>query len=289
MWVISNIGTKNQVIKEKGKILKQFYSVLNGRENKVDLSLCGVEENIALWNLYTTDMQFYFYTNLQGKILFDGKCFPCASNFSEGCAWVKEDQWYIINLRKQELVEIPVEEMPWKNIRDIRHGNLAMANVKNKWGSYFYNQEENTFQEDVPFIWDALEFSRKKDRVYAGVLSSRRIINSLNEWGPEDLLLYLKMAKLSKTAVYNMEAYRYFLKQYFINPFLEDGKEISQSLEKISEGKKQEVMDFFVNYAHNIADDCFEESVESLFNTNTGANVVTESLETYKRVRGIKL
>lgn len=287
--MISNLATQKRVTETKRKVLEQFYSIFPKEQGKnLNISLCGVEENIALWNLYLAENSMYFYTDIHGKVLFDSHFFPFASTFSDGVAWVKDfsEKWYIINLRKNELVEIPIEDMPWKNIRDIRHGNLALLNRKNQWGSYFYNQEENTFRQDVPFLWDTLEFSRKENLVYVGMCSSRVIVNSLNEWAFDDFQMQLNIARLSKKEIYDLFAYRDFLQQYFLNSTLEKGRCIIKNLEEVSIEQKQRAIRDFVSCAYPIADDVFSEKSDSLFNTNYDETIAVSSLEEYKRVRG---
>ncbi len=46
---------------------------------------------------------------------------------------------------------------------------MAVFDEKEKqWGSYHYDDNEKGFLQDIPFIWDTLEFSRKQDQVYVG-------------------------------------------------------------------------------------------------------------------------
>lgn len=285
--MISNLVTQKRVTETKRKVLEQFYSMFPREQGKnLNVALYGVEENIALWSLQMTENSLYFYTDLQGKILFDNSFFPFASTFSDRVAWVKDFSgiWYIINLRKKELVEIPIEEMPWKNIRDIRHGNLAVLNKENQWGSYFYNQEENTFQQDVPFLWDALEFSRKENLAYVGMYSSRSIVNPLNEWAPENFQMLIKVTPLLKNYLYDRKAYQQFLQQYFLDSSL--GVDILKNIETVPRNGKNKLKQEFVSNAYSIADEGFDEKSDSLFNTNYNESIITGSLEEYKRVRG---
>ncbi len=65
----------------------------------------SVEENIALWRKYKSgsSKSYYFFTDLEGKLLFDGKTFQYATPFSDSKACLKYDkEWYVIDLVKKE-------------------------------------------------------------------------------------------------------------------------------------------------------------------------------------------
>lgn len=282
MSYCSNNAIRNKVLKEKNTVLNSIAC----KKKELDVFLCSVEEDIALWYFQTSSGPVYFYTNLQGKLIFGEECFLKASSFSQSCAWVKtlENEWVIVDVNKKEWIKIPYEDMPWQNIRDIRNGNIALLNQSNLWGSYFYNQEEHTFEKDIPFIWDALEFSRKESFIYAGAFSSRSVINPTNEWGPEKVFLQLKVSKFLKNHGYDMEVYRQFLKEYFINPSI--GIDIVESKVPISLQEKEYLKEEFIKTAHNIADQYYEEKEDSLFNTNLGTIRSLENLKEYKRVLG---
>ena len=280
MSYCSNNAIRNKVLKEKKTVLDSIAC-----KQDSDVLLCGVEEDIALWAFQIDSVPVYFYTNLQGKLIFGDVCFFKASAFSKSCAWVKtmDKEWYIINREKKELIKIPYCDMPWQNIRDIRNGNLALLNEKNLWGSYFYDQEEHIFQNDIPFIWNALEFSRKEKFAYAGIFSSKSVVNSSNEWGPEHVFFQLIVSQFLKDCLYNLDIYQHFLRDYFTNPSL--GIDITETKIPTSLQEKECLKKQFIAYAHNIAD-YYNEKEDSLFNTNLGKIRSVENLKDYTRVLG---
>lgn len=68
------------------------------------LSLVSVEENISLWKkrYFNDDKEDYFYTDLEGNLLFDGRNFQYATPFYHSLACVNDriDGWYLMDIEK---------------------------------------------------------------------------------------------------------------------------------------------------------------------------------------------
>ena len=196
-------STINRGIDLKNKVLENIYA-LYGKEEIEDIALVSKSEGFYLWDiLLFNHTKCNVYSNRDGKLLFDGKSFACASPFSSGCAWVKvEEKWFIINTVKNECVEIP-NQITWKNIRPMKNGNIAIFNPKNAWGSIYYDSEEHTFKKDIPFIWDALEFSTNANEVMVGMCN-------------ENADMYqIKLTNMQKEEAYQYETYKKFLKEQY--------------------------------------------------------------------------
>ncbi|MDE6141669.1 MAG: hypothetical protein K2G03_03605 [Bacilli bacterium] len=176
LWEIE--GEILEKLKEEQEELEKSLLVyrLGGSKKMIkqrDIELISIKENIVLWGTYykySLCPRLYFYTDIEGKLLFDGTIFQYATPFSDSCALVKQDNdWYIIDLKIMEFVGLPNEILPY-TANGFENGNLAIFDRKKEhWGSYYYSREDKTFKQDIPFIWDALEFLRKKEDVYVGI------------------------------------------------------------------------------------------------------------------------
>lgn len=182
------------------------------------IQLYTIEENIALWlkgmSINKKNFQ-YFYTDLDGNILFNKETFDFASPFSKGCAIARIPSYYfspnhhskkiyiIININTKEIVSL--EHLPIYSFSSFRHKNISTQNLENqKWGSYIYNEEEKTFKQDIPPIWDALAFEKKQDYVLLGINSKNK-----NE---------IALCFLQKKYAYNTETAKDFLKNWHYRP-----------------------------------------------------------------------
>lgn len=137
----------------------------------------GVEENIALWQVTTKsfrhgDKYTYFYTDLNGNLLFGNSFFDYATPFSNGCALVQtqyyspEIKTFILDIKHHQVLSIPID---FNSANKMMHNSLpVLDNKSNKWGSYIVDTETGIWTYDIPFIWDCLALSRNKDNVYVG-------------------------------------------------------------------------------------------------------------------------
>ncbi len=203
----------------ENQILEQILSFYPYKEENLKIQLQSVEENILLWAIDSpTFGLLYTYSNIKGNLLFQSILFQYATPFSNHCALVKEinGSWYILNTFKQEIVKVPIEDMPWQNIRPLNNGNLALFNLDNQWGSYYFDAEENTFCMDIPFIWDALEFS-KNNKVKVGMCNQHIYENSENQkiGTPDFYTFQMKIAELEKEECYKEDAYQQFLQEMY--------------------------------------------------------------------------
>lgn len=139
-----------------------------------NIYIASIREDIVYWKTYPSGYTLvspkYFYTDLEGKILFNESIFDYAAPFSNSCSLVKQgSDWYIIDLNLKEFVSLPNEITPYA-ASGFEMGNLIIFDKETgHWGSYYYNREDKTFQKDIPFIWDALKFAENKDFVYVGL------------------------------------------------------------------------------------------------------------------------
>lgn len=192
----------------------------SAKENIKDINICSVEEKIGLWQMtLTSNETLYFYTNIRGEIIFNGQLFSYASPFSKGCALVRAcNKYYLININKNKLIEIPENKINCQNIRPIKNGNLAVLGENNRWGSYYFDAEKSTFTSDIPFIWDALDFSKEGKNLYAGLFSFKNVeVDDVKNWASNKLQLQLKIACMTKEEGHNFKAYQRFLKENYAN------------------------------------------------------------------------
>lgn len=123
--------------------------------------LISVEEDIALWKKFNAVHKEYlhFYTNLEGNLIFNGKNFKYATPFSNSRACINNfREWLILDLERKEIISFP-NGLNFENINILRNDNIALFEKSSfKWGSIKYYPDEKSFQNDIPFIWDALTF-----------------------------------------------------------------------------------------------------------------------------------
>ena len=187
-WEVKLEG-KQKLVKEK--ILQNLY--LLDRQAKTSderdkyfmkcyyIRECGiylesVEENVALWSVGFTNSQdktrdniFYFYTDLEGQLLFNGLTFRYATPFSQGISLVNENNnYYFIDIKKEKIYCID-KEININQICNYKNGMVAILDNNRRWGAYKLNLKTKTLEGVIPFIWAYLCISRKQDIVYAGI------------------------------------------------------------------------------------------------------------------------
>lgn len=217
--MIKNISKREEMKQIVWEQLAYFFP--NEVENIMGLQLCNVNEDIFLWQMdYINNIKLYFYTDRNYKIIFNGQMFTYASPFSKGCALTKTintetetEETNIIDLSQRKIVEVPLEEMECLGTYHIRNGNLAMYGNNGHWGSYVYNGEETGFKKDIPFIWDALEFSKNGEKVGIGLRYYQTILNSdlENKWKPNKVEMKIKIMEVLKEYAYDNHLYRQLL------------------------------------------------------------------------------
>lgn len=263
-----------------------------GFDLPIEPSLIGMEEGLALYQLHkigVSNEDSYIYTDLDGKILFSNNTFKYATPFQDSLAYVimYDNKHYIIDIKTKELVEIPMINKPWKNINGFRNGNLAVLDEKSKkWGSYFYDRNENIFHKDIPPIWNALEFSRDKDIVYAGISNVQQPCTSnydvQTKWSEiTNLELTISAIKMLKDYAYDLKYYKYIIDTYKM-AIAQD--KIRYIREKISMFKQKEETEKILSTPYNIADYYFDEKVNDARDNSTNSMVSDdESLGNYQK------
>lgn len=165
--------TARKLMEDEAK--KETYRLYIGLGHIILLD--SVEENIALWQYNYlsphdgSNKPVYFYTDLNGKPLFNGKLFGFATSFSQGKALVFDfnstSHPYIIDIQNRERIIIP-GELGWEHVSNFKNNRLALENDKRKWGSFIINQDEKVIEPEIPFIWDYLASSKIKNIVFPG-------------------------------------------------------------------------------------------------------------------------
>lgn len=276
------------IVEEKEKIRKLSKDVLQKitEKNKNDchrtITLISVEENIALWAVkeYRNQKRYYYYTDLQGTLLFNGECFFYATPFSDHKALVKiYREPLVLDISHKELVEIP-ESISWESLNGFRNSNMVVFDEKEKqWGSYHYDDNEKGFLQDIPFIWDTLEFSRKQDQVYVGKSNVDVAMFGYDvqtKWDERDLELQIATLQLDKKYAYDLKRYKYLIDMY--------KKAIRYIIETFDDSKTTQ--ENFIKKPYNISDYYFEEEWKEEYNTNQDLLVQTGNLDEYKRILG---
>lgn len=276
------------IVEEKEKIRKLSKDVLQKitEKNKNDchrtITLISVEENIALWAVkeYRNQKRYYYYTDLQGTLLFNGECFFYATPFSDHKALVKiYREPLVLDISHKELVEIP-ESISWESLNGFRNSNMVVFDEKEKqWGSYHYDDNEKGFLQDIPFIWDTLEFSRKQDQVYVGKSNVGVAMFGYDvqtKWDERDLELQIATLQLEKKYAYDLKRYKYLIDMY--------KKAIRYIIETFDDSKTTQ--ENFIKKPYNISDYYFEEEWKEEYNTNQDLLVQTGNLDEYKRILG---
>lgn len=151
----------------------------------MEKKLRSKEANVMLWKEEDfREPDRYFYTDYKDNILFNGNKFLYATPFSDYCALINDGAWKIIDTNQKEIILLP-EDITIDAINGMFHKNIAVFDKKsNHWGSYHFSSEEKTFELGIPFIWDTLEFSRKKEIVYGGKnrITGDFHADNLDEW-----------------------------------------------------------------------------------------------------------
>jgi len=258
-----------------------------------EIELIKVEEDIILWKKRkdTSNKWYYFYTNLKGDLLFDGKLFSYATPFSKSKAFViYNNQKLLLDLKTKEIVYLP-KEIHFKHINGFREENLVLFHQRKwKWGSIEYNYLEHTFEQNIPFIWDALEFSRFNNEVYVGLHQFHPIQVELKKgYWREDFgdLFVIPVFKMPLSMAYNLDYYRYVKYKSLDSISLVEIRDIKEKISSIySKEQRKEMVKEFISTSYPISDVYFEECSSLSQTTNKGVIVENESLDEYKRVLG---
>lgn len=169
-----------QITKENcTRVLDEKYYDLGSETYKYifggKLYLEAISENIALWSIECDSPIYkrktkYFYTDLNGNILFQNFFFDYATPFSDECAVIETPHYtskrtlFILDLRHQQLLSIPKEI---NGIYKIMHSNIPVYDEQSKkCGSYHIDTETGLWTQDIPFIWDRLAFDNDKEIVW---------------------------------------------------------------------------------------------------------------------------
>lgn len=253
----------------------------------------SVEEDIALWKKGNCVHKnyCYFYTDLEGKLLFNGKTFKYATPFSNFRACVNNyREWLVLDLENKEIIVFP-KELIFENINIFRNDGLPLFDRDSlSWGSVRYNPNEKSFKKDIPFIWDTLEFSRVKDQVYVGksdiYLSGDN--HPYSHWNDGfDTMFTLKTMKLPVDQVKDLSCYNY-RKDFYIGMINQDV--IRYIEEKISSTvppyQRREMIEIYLKTAYNISDYYFEEEYKEEVNNNEGKIVDVGVINEYQKTLG---
>lgn len=249
------------------------------------LSLVSVEENIGLWKkrYFNDDKEDYFYTDLEGNLLFDGRNFQYATPFYHSLACVNDriDGWYLMDIRKKQLVSLP-KEISFDNINGFRQENLALFDKeKRHWGSYCYTPESAEFREEIPFIWDNLEFSRDNGFVYTGLVDRSPIC-----FGADKRRVFqINVVKLPIDKAYDLSYYQYLMETYRVAINQNTIRYITEELEELySQAQEECLIQAYIGSAYSLSDYYFEERDKKEYQRNDGAKVELGTLGDYQKV-----
>ena len=249
------------------------------------LSLISVEENIALWkeSSFPDHEEEYFYTDLEGNLLFNGKKFQYATPFYNSLACVNDriDGWYLMDIKKKQLVFVP-KEISFDNINGFRQENLALFDKeKRHWGSYCYTPESAEFREEIPFIWDNLEFSRDNGFVYTGLVDRSPIC-----FGADKRRVFqINVVKLPIDKAYDLSYYQYLMETYRVAINQNTIRYITEELEDLySQAQEECLIQAYIGSAYSLSDYYFEERDKKEYQRNDGAKVELGDLGDYQRV-----
>lgn len=250
-----------------------------------NFKIVSIEEGIILLqqqNLQKKDSRTYFFTDLNGNILFSNTGFKYATPFSSSLSYVImwDNMEYIIDIKSKLLILISNNK--WQITNGFRNGNLAVFDEESKkWGSYLFDRDNLSFSQDIPFIWDALEFSRDKDFVYAG--KNGKILTSTfydvqTRWSEiSDFKFSIRAIKMLKEMAYDLKHYQYIIDDYkgAINQ-----NKIRYITEKISRLSEEEITNILKN-PYNLSDYYFDEKTKDICRNSMVSG--RESLKTYQR------
>lgn len=274
----------------KAKVYEQICSLYpDVRDNIKEVTVFNISEDILLWKMkFTKQNIVYFYTNKENKILFNGMFFSYASPFSKGCSLVKiMEKPYLLDLNKKEIVEVPIQEMNYKTAYHIRNGNIAIHGKNNHWGSFYYEPLENVFREEIPFIWDVLEFSKNGEKVAIGLCGYKTKLGDIIEgkWTPDEIEMKIKLLETEKEKAKDFLLYRKYIQ--YMYKMRQKCSEIKIKSDVrydqyFTEARKQK----FLSSNHDLYG---YDSERPIFNQCTNKNsIIVDSgdLEEYRRIRG---
>lgn len=273
--------TARELLENEAK--KRIGRLYLGLGNRVYLD--SVEENIALWRytyncIYDGSVRYvYFYTDLNGKPLFNGKLFSYATSFSKGKALVFDfddtDYPYIIDIQSKELIIIP-EDLGWRNISNFKNNRLSLEDSNKKWGSLIINKDERIIEPEIPFIWDYLAASKEKDIVYPGKTFEYAVYPNY-EPGPygrmvedKDKRVDYECIKLSRMTVTEALTPKRF-------------KELESFITEM-EWKKTDLTRYMPSFLKNPGDEYFNESGTEILCSTDGNIVDLGTIDDYKGV-----
>lgn len=252
----------------------------SSKEEIKDILVCSLSQKIGLWKMQlVSGEELYFYTNIRGEILFGGECFSYATPFSNCCAIVGfgTSKFYILNIKRNELAEISNDKMEIQNVRGIKNRSITVL-ANGYWGSYHFDEDENILQEEVPFIWDVLDFTEDGKNAYVGIFSFKEIKDEQKDnWPMNDYLLQLRIAFLGKENVKDYRIYQKFLRESYANS--DNNCFIEKRVKKLSS-------DIRMKYAYSAydIDGLYKNSEKPLFMPGARDAVETGNIEDYKVV-----
>lgn len=289
---------RDECQKLKDEVVNKINSSIekNGGYYKItsyNVYLYSVEENIILWRVswhYShRKINKYYYTDLNGNLLFNDKGFEYATAFSNSKALIRDYKHRIIDIKEKTLVELPYE-LEFGNINEFRNDNLALFNKKEgKWGAIKYNSEDNTFEEIIPYIWDQLQFSREKSRVYVGLHKVKPIISNspYAHWSDDNGWAFnVSFIKALIEQAQNLEHYNFILQMLSDMMYQ---KEISYIREDISPEvpleDREEMIKSYISTAYDLSDNWYfySELYHEKYNNNDGKIVDPGNLDEYER------
>ncbi len=172
-----------------------------------------------------------------------------------------------------------------------RNDNLALFNKNTwHWGSIQYNPEEKSFEENIPFIWDVLEFSRLKEQVFVGIhhVDPIRYNHPYFHWD-EDFgdMFTIPTIRIPISKAYNLKYYNY-MKNEYINLFDQNVfRYIQEKIESThTPEERKQIIKEYIKTAYNVSDFYFEESFKKETNSNNGTIVDDINFEDYQRKLG---
>jgi len=193
-----------------------------------------VSENIALWSIVCSplyhnpfgnkDKKMYFYTDVNGDLLFDNRFFDYATPFSDGCAFIQVkgfEDWkpvkksLILDVKRHQLLSVPID---FKAVDRVVNNNIPFLDTESKkWGSCVINPETGEWNYDIPFIWDGLSFSSTTDRVYVGIVKSfsyypnwdnTPYCRMVPDWDKAESYHKYSITSMSKKYAYTLDSFR---------------------------------------------------------------------------------
>ena len=255
-----------------------------------------VEDNIALWSVgYTRtdniEERFYFYSNLEGKLLFNGESFIFATPFSNGLAVVLSGgrKYYLIDRENKEVLLMP-EEAKVYEVSNIRNDMMSAKHSGFHyplWGSYKIDRKEKTLECVIPFIWNYLNMSRTQNQVYAGISDGYYVTSSGSHERSyiakaySDYSLYDWSRDLNDPPKFK-EYVRNFVSRMDIETA--QNKDYIKYFLGILLGNKYDGYQVWLYFQDNDIGAYFGEKNEEKLCTNDGTIVENESLEGYQKV-----